>query len=191
MNNRQIILASGSTARKAMLENVGLDFKIIPANIDEESIIKNSSSDIKTITEYLAHAKALHISKKHSDHLVIGSDQTLEYQGNLLSKASNISDAKAKLKMLRGDVHTLYSSVCVALNGEIIFSATDNAELKMRDFDNEFLADYISKNPNALISCVGGYKIEGAGAWLFSSVKGDIFTIMGMPLLPLLGFLQK
>ncbi len=191
MNKAKIILASGSAARKSMLENVGLDFDIIPANIDEETIIKNSRADIKTITEDLAHAKALHISKQHPNDLVIGSDQTLEHNGKLLSKARNTNEAEAKLKSLRGDVHTLYASVCVVQNGEIVFSYTDQAELSMRDFSDEFLHDYMNKDPDALILCVGGYKIEGAGAWLFSSVKGDIFTIMGMPLLPLLGFLQK
>ncbi len=191
MNEAKIILASGSAARKSMLENVGLDFDIIPANIDEETIIKNSNADIKTITEELAHTKALHISKQYPNNLVIGSDQTLEHNGKLLSKAKNAYEAEAKLKSLRGDVHTLYASVCVAQNGEIIFSHTDKAELTMRDFSDKFLQDYIDKDPDSLVSCVGGYKIEGAGAWLFSSVKGDIFTIMGMPLLPLLGFLQK
>ncbi len=191
MSNRKIILASGSAARKAMLTNVGLEFDVIPANIDEDFIIKNSNDNIKTTTEYLAKAKALHISQKHPNSLVIGSDQTLEYQGRLLSKARDINEAAAKLKMLRGDVHRLHASVCVALNGEVVFSYTDKAELTMRDFDDEFLTDYMGKNPDAIISCVGGYKIEGAGAWLFSSVKGDFFTIMGMPLLPLLGFLQK
>lgn len=190
-SSAHIILASGSAARKAMLENAGLKFQVIPADIDEDIIIKNSNSDIKTTTEKLAHAKALHISNAHINSLVIGSDQTLEYQGNILSKAKSYAEAEEKLKMLRGDVHKLNSSVCVAHKGSIIFSYTDQAELTMRDFSDEFLVNYMDKDPDALTSCVGGYKIEGAGAWLFSSVNGDVFTIMGMPLLPLLGFLQK
>lgn len=191
MNNADIILASGSAARKTMLKNAGLKFKVIPANIDEDAIIKASNSDIKTTTEKLARVKALHISKQYPDHLIIGSDQTLEHNGELISKASNHTEAEQKLKSLRGNVHALYASVCVVRNNEIIFSHTDKAELVMHDFDDAFLSDYMKADPDALTSCVGGYKIEGAGSWLFSSVRGDIFTIMGMPLLPLLGFLRN
>ncbi len=191
MHNTKIILASKSDARKSMLENACLDFQIIPANIDEDAIIKNSSADIKTTTEKLAQSKALSISQKHPNTIVIGSDQTLEHKGKLLFKATTYDKAKEKLKLLRGDVHTLYSSVCVAKNENIIFSYTDQAELTMHDFDDEFLSNYMELDPDAFTSSVGAYKIEGAGAWLFSSVKGNIFTIMGMPLLPLLGFLRN
>ncbi len=186
-----IILASKSAARRLMLDNVGLTYDAIPANINEEKIIKNSNEDILSITENLAAQKALHISKTNDDRLVIGSDQTLEFNGKIISKSQNIAQAKEKLQMLRGQTHKLNSSVCVVLNGEVIFKASDSASLTMHGFSDEFLDKYISENNDALISCVGGYKIEGAGAWLFSSVKGDFFTIMGMPLLPLLGFLRN
>ncbi len=185
-----IILASKSAARISMLENVGLKFRSIPAGIDEEAIIKNSDLDIKSITEKLAAMKAIYISKKNPDKMIIGSDQTLEFKGKLISKSKTLEEAKDKLKQLRGRAHNLHSAVCVVLNGNIIFSDIDTATLNMHNFDDSFLNEYMDKNHDALINCVGGYKIEGTGAWLFSSVKGDFFTIMGMPLLPLLGFLR-
>lgn len=187
---RDIILASKSAARRTMLNNVGLNFTSIPADIDEEAIIKDSNMDIISITEKLAAMKALHISEQNPDKLIIGSDQTLEFAGQLISKSNNTNLAKEKLKQLRGNTHSLHSAICVALNGEIIFSNLDTALLTMHNFDDSYLDNYMAKDPDALISCVGGYKIEGEGAWLFSSVKGDFFTIMGMPLLPLLGFLK-
>lgn len=192
-NKPRIILASGSQGRQTMLRNVGLSFHAIPADIDEEAIILRLTAenrDIKFITTQLATDKALHISAKHPDTLVIGSDQTLEFEGALLSKAANTADAKGKLKSLRGKTHVLHSAVSLVRNGEVIFFHTDHASLTMHDFDDDFLESYMNKDPDALTSCVGGYKIEGAGAWLFSSVTGDLFTIMGMPLLPLLSYLR-
>ncbi len=188
-----IILASGSQGRQDMLRKAGLPFHAIPADIDEEAIIARLTAenrDIKFITAQLATDKALHISTKHPDTLVIGSDQTLEFEGNLLSKAANTAEAQEKLKFLRGKTHRLYSAVSLVRNGEVIFSHTDHASLTMHDFDDDFLESYMKKDPDALTSCVGGYKIEGAGPWLFSSVTGDLFTIMGMPLLPLLSYLR-
>ncbi len=189
----RIILASGSQGRQAMLRNVGLSFHAIPADIDEEAIIARLSADnrdINFITAQLATDKALHISAANPNTLVIGSDQTLEFEGALLSKAANTTDAQEKLKSLRGKTHMLHSAVSLVRNGEVIFSHTDHASLTMHDFDDGFLESYMKKDPDALTSCVGGYKIEGAGAWLFSSVTGDLFTIMGMPLLPLLSYLR-
>ncbi|PCI55416.1 MAG: septum formation inhibitor Maf [Alphaproteobacteria bacterium] len=189
----RIILASGSQGRQAMLRDAGLHFDAIPADIDEEAIITRLTADnrdIDFITAQLATDKALHISAKHPDTLVIGSDQTLEFEGALLSKAANITEAKEKLKSLRGKTHMLHSAVSLVRNGEVLFSHTDHASLTMHNFNDGFLESYMKKDPDALTSCVGGYKIEGAGAWLFSTVTGDLFTIMGMPLLPLLSFLR-
>ena len=186
-----IILASKSAARKAMLTDVGLTYKSIAADIDETAIIKSSNLDIKAITEKLAVMKALHISDKYPDALIIGSDQTLEFNGELICKSKNAFEAEQKLKQMRGKTHTLRSSVCVVLGGESVFTHTSDAKLTMHDFDDEFLTNYIDSDPDALTSCVGGYKIEGAGAWLFSEITGDAFTIMGMPLLPLLAFMRK
>lgn len=194
MTDRQkIILASGSQGRKDMLSNAGVDFQAIVAQIDEKAIIKQHLTahfDIASITTHLATDKALHVSAQNPDQLIIGSDQILEFEGEILSKAKTIEEAKEKLKALRGKTHKLHSAVSLVHNETVIFSHNDQASLTMHDFDDDFLNHYMAKDPDALTSCVGGYKIEGAGAWLFSSVTGDLFTIMGMPLLPLLSYLR-
>ena len=184
----EIILASKSAARRSMLTNVGMDYRSIQADIDESGVIE---SNIEVLTEKLAIMKALHISNKYPDALVIGSDQTLEFDAELFCKAKDRGEARQKLKQLRGNTHILRSSICIARGDEIIFTHTSKASLTMHDFDDEFLENYMDSDPDALTSCVGGYKIEGAGAWLFSEITGDVFTIMGMPLLPLLAFLRE
>lgn len=187
-----LILASGSAARSSMLLNAGVSFDKIPADIDEHAILEQhaETQTVAFITEELARRKALHISKQHSSALVIGSDQTLSFDEEILSKAKSQNNARAKLMRLRGKTHTLFSSVCVAKGDEILFTHTAQANLTMHNFSDAFLDDYMKHDPDALTSCVGAYKIEGAGAWLFSSIQGDVFTIMGMPLLPLLEFLR-
>ncbi len=189
----KIILASGSAARKSMLQGVGLEFEVIPADIDEHTLMETLTSEKRGtayITQWLAKEKAQHIAAAHPDALVIGSDQTLEFEEQLLSKSPTIEDGKETLLSLAGKTHRLYSSVSVAQGNDIVFTCTDYADLTMHEFDEEFLEAYAAKDPDALTSCVGGYKIEGAGAWLFESIKGDYYTIMGMPLLPLLTFLH-
>jgi len=189
----KIILASGSAARKAMLRSAELDFDIIPADIDECALMDSldpQKHHIAHITEQLALAKAQHIASKYPEALVIGSDQTLEFEGQILSKSSTIEEGRDALRALGGKTHRLYSSVSVVQGNNTVFVHTDYADLTMHDFDEGFLEAYTAKDPDALTSCVGGYKIEGAGAWLFERIKGDYYTVMGMPLLPLLAFLR-
>jgi len=189
-----VILASGSAARQSILTDFGVAFEISPADIDERAIIKQSLSNdlsIAEITQNLAAAKAFHISKKAPDALVIGSDQTLDFNGQILNKAKTHDEAAEKLKALRGQTHILRSAVCVVRHSRVIFSDIANAHLTMHDFNDEFLADYMTHDPDALTSCVGGYKIEGQGAALFSSVAGDQHTIMGMPSKQLIAFLRE
>lgn len=192
-NLPKIILASGSAGRKMMLDNAYVPFTATPAYINERAIIDDgldSGQNIKDITVQLAKQKALHVAAKNSSSIVIGSDQTLEFEGAILSKAEDEEEAKEKLKSLRGKTHYLHSGVSVARGDDVLFTHIESAELTMHNFSDAFLDSYMARDPDALVSCVGGYKIEGAGAWLFSSIKGDNFTIMGMPLLPLLGFLH-
>ena len=194
MSKPPIILASGSKARNDMLQAVGMDFTSVAADIDEQEIIDrlvSEARDIPLITEQLAQAKAQNVSAKNPGALVIGSDQTLEFNGEIMSKAKTPEEGKEKLKSLRGMTHRLYSSVCVVDSGNTVFFHTESARLTMHNFDDDYLDAYIKKDSDALTSCVGGYKIEGAGAWLFDRVGGDHHTIMGMPLLPLLAFLRK
>jgi septum formation protein len=193
LKQMELILASGSSARKTMLENAGLEFEVLPAQIDEHDLMQKMLSQQETpekITLGLAIEKCLDVSKKKPDCLVIGSDQTLVLEDIILSKAKSKSDAIDKLRALRSKKHTLNSAVCVANNGKIIWSFIDHADLTMKNFDDNFLNDYAEYSGDILTQCVGAYAIEGTGSWLFDDIRGDYFTIMGMPLLPLLSFLQ-
>lgn len=193
LKQMELILASGSSARKTMLENTGLQFVILPAQIDENDLMQKmlSRQDApKEITLGLAIEKCLDVSKKRPGNFVIGSDQTLVLESTILSKAKSKADALDKLRALRGKKHTLNSAVCVGYNGAVIWSLIDHADLTMKNFDDNFLNDYADHAGDILTQCVGAYAIEGTGSWLFDNIRGDYFTIMGMPLLPLLSFLQ-
>lgn len=206
MNNASIILASQSVARTRMLEAAGINFTSMPAHIEEQKIMqemldKASPQEQKT-TEYIAQIalelaaqKAQHVSKSHSDltldKLVIGSDQILECEGEIFSKADSADEAKENLKKLRGKTHRLLSAVVVFKNNKNIWQHYEYAELTMHDFDDEYLQNYIDKAGIALTRAVGGYELETLGSWLFEDIQGDYFTILGMPLLALLTMLQK
>ncbi len=188
-----IILASGSHARNEMLKNAGVEFEKISADIDENIILKQMQSENAKpcdIALELAKAKAVNISAENPDGYVIGSDQVLECEGRLFQKAYSENEARQKLKNLRGKTHSLISSVAVAKNSEIIWSNTDKVTLKMHHFDDEFLEQYMTLAKNDILQCVGAYAFENHGAWLFEEINGNYFTILGMPLLPLLAFLR-
>lgn len=188
-----LILASQSKARQEMLHGAGLSFMSKPADLDEETLIKSlqeRSTPLAEIPESLAQAKALAISQQTPNALVIGSDQILEFDGRILSKSATPAEAIEKLKTMSGKSHRLFSGVALARNNEILWSTTDQATLKMHSFDDEFWAAYESKAGVALTTSVGGYWLEDIGSWLFEKIKGDHFTILGMPLLPLLGYLR-
>lgn len=189
-----LILASQSMSRRRMLENAGLRFSLIPAGIEEEKIIarlskqKISSSGIAL---ELSQEKALKVAEKNPGALVIGSDQILEFEGKIITKSQNREEARHKLKLLKGKSHKLISAVTVVRDEEILWQYMDDAVLTMHDFSDELLSEYCARAGDALVRSVGGYELEGYGSWLFSSVQGSYFTILGMPLLPLLSYLQK
>lgn len=186
----QIILASKSLARQTMLKNAGLIFECQPADIDE-SIAQNSTQSPTEIAETLAAQKALHVSNNNSDALVIGSDQILECDATILTKAGDNQKASEKLKSLRGKTHHLISAVCVAQNGKTLWQKSARAALTMHDFSDEFLAEYVANAGEALTRSVGAYELEALGVQLFEKIEGDYFTILGMPLLPLLTYLRE
>ena len=189
-----VILASASRARNEMLTNAGLSFTATPADIDEDKLLndmRDQGASPNDIASKLADEKARHVSSLHPNAYVIGSDQILEFDGNIFQKAGDENAAKEKLKTLRGQTHHLISSVSIAYNNEIIWRDTDTAALTMHDFDDEFLDQYLAAAKDDILSCVGAYAFEKHGAWLFKSIDANYFTILGMPLLPLLAYLRK
>lgn len=190
----RLILASGSAARAAMLRSAGLTFKIIPADVDEKKItaaFKTKNASPRRIAAELAAHKALAVSAQNPGALVIGSDQVLAEGGRLMGKARSKAEATKKLKMLRRKTHVLISAAAIAQNGTIIWRHADSAALTMRDFSPAMLRAYLDAAGDALTRAVGAYEAEGLGAWLFETVRGDHFTVMGMPLLPLLAHLDE
>jgi septum formation protein len=188
-----VILASGSKARRVMLEGAGIKFTAETSSVDEQKILDNIPDIDMTNTRrarILACAKALDIAARHPGALVIGADQILELDGIIMVKATSAEEAKENFKTMRGKVHTLISAVCVARGKEILWEYAEQASLAMREFDDIFLDRYCEQAGEALTYCVGGYKLESLGAQLFANVQGDYFTILGMPLLPLLKYLH-
>ncbi|MDG2339778.1 MAG: Maf family nucleotide pyrophosphatase [Paracoccaceae bacterium] len=188
----QIILASTSKIRQTLLVNAGVDVDILPARIDEDAI-KNAlladGASPRDIADALAEGKARKISLKNPDSLVIGCDQVLAHEKTILSKPSNEAEAKSQLKTLRGDKHQLLSAAVIYENGEPKWRHVGVARLTMRDFSDEYLSDYLTRNWESIRHSVGGYKLEEEGVRLFSRIDGDYFTILGIPLLELLSYL--
>ncbi len=188
-----VVLASGSETRKSMLSAAGVFFEVLPAVIDEDEIksaLRAEGSDSAFIAESLAEHKARVVSRKLPSPLILGADQILECDNKIYSKPVNLAAAKEQLKTLRGKDHTLISSVVVFRNGQRLWHNTDRALLRMREFSNDFLDDYVTELGEELLEGPGCYKVEGRGIQLFSRITGDHFTILGLPLLPLLDYLR-
>jgi septum formation protein len=192
----RLILASGSQARKDMLTGARLTFDVIPAKIDEDAItsLMISESDCveaADIAGVLSAEKALSVSRANPGALVIGSDQVLTVGRRLFSKAATLEDARETLDILRGRTHELVSSVSLATGEHVLWQSFDHAQLTMRSFSDEFLACYLDRAGSRILNSVGCYEIEGPGVQLFERIEGDYFTILGMPLLPLLTELRS
>lgn len=176
-----------------MLANAGVVFELDPASVDEvavKSAMKNSGASCDETVEALAVTKAQQVSPRHPGSLVVGADQMLLFNEEWLDKPTNIADARLQLKKLRGNEHELVSAVCVVNDGIVIWHHIDRASMTMRPFSEAFLEQYVEKMGEGIFATVGGYAVEGIGAQLFSGIEGDYFTILGMPLLPLLDFLR-
>ena len=192
----RLILASGSAARRSMLAAAGLTFEIIPATIDEAEIrdammVDNACVEASDIAAALAAAKALSVARAHPGALVIGSDQVLALGSHYISKAGTVLEARDTLERLRGRTHELVSAVAVAQGDDVLWHSIDSAKLTMRRCSDEFLGNYVSRMGDRVMRSVGCYELEGLGVQLFERIQGDYFTILGMPLLPLLAELRQ
>lgn len=188
-----LILASGSAIRAQLLRGAGLDFVIETAPVDEAEIrlaLQAEGASTGDTAIALAEAKALRISRKHPGTLVIGCDQMLDCNGVWFEKPGDRDHARAHLQALRGRDHTLLSGVVVARDGQRIWHHLSTARLTVRPLSEDFIEAYLEAAGEAVLNSVGAYQLEGLGAQLFSRIDGDYFTILGLPLLPLLDFLR-
>ena len=184
-----LILASASPARAALLQGAGLAFEKRPSEVDEDELkISMKPEGAEAAALALAELKASHVSRQAPDSLVIGADQLLDCDGVWLDKARDIDDAG---RQLRGKDHRLATAVCVMRNETCLWSFVGAPRLKMRAFSDAFIESYLHAAGDQAFGCVGAYRLEGLGAQLFAEIEGDYFTILGLPLLPLLEFLRS
>lgn len=189
---KPVILASQSAARQALLANAGIAFEAIPAEIDERAIqLASGLSSPGEIAALLAREKAVSVSLRHPGRFVVGADQTLALGERLFSKPVGRAQAAEQLRILAGRTHELHSAVAVARDGETLFADAIIARMTMRPLDDAAISAYLDAAGDAVTTSVGAYQLEGLGVHLFERIEGDHFTILGLPLLPLLKFLRS
>ncbi len=179
-----------------MLKAAGVEFDVVPADIDEAAVrdvftANNSAADPTDIALVLASTKAETVANAHPGALVIGGDQILAMDGALFDKPTDMSGAAKRLLTLRGCTHQLHAGVVLALNGDVVWSASDVAHLTMREFSAGFVGRHLAQVGETALESVGAYQLEARGVQLFDKIDGDFFTILGMPLLPLLQELRR
>ena len=190
----KIILASQSKVRKEILDKNDIPNKVEPSNVDEdivkESLLKEKATpDI--ISKNLAELKANKVSLKKTDEIVLGADSVIDLDGELISKPKNREEALKILKKLNGKKHYLVSSVCISKNGSMIWNYTDKATLTMKNFSDDDLKSYLSKIPDNALYAYNVYQIEGEGRKLFSDIRGNEDTIMGLPIKQIKEYLKE
>lgn len=190
---QELILASSSASRQMLMRNAGLIFSAIPADIDEraldEQLEKNGANPEEVALE-LARAKALAVSVLHPAALVLGCDQTMALDARVYHKPKTMAEAEAHLLSLSGKVHRLNSAAVLVRGGEVMWQTVSSAELAVRNLSAEFVSRHLQRVGDKALTSVGAYQLEGEGIQLFTSIEGDYFTILGLPLLPLLSKLR-
>lgn len=191
----RIVLASGSAARQSLLANAGVAFDVVPSQIDEE-VVRDAlysggdTPDPSDVAEVLSRAKATDVSARESGALVIGGDQVLSLDGQVYQKPADMDEARGQLLELRGKTHALYTAVVIAQDGEVTWAHVDVANITMRSFSAAFVGQYLAKAGPDILQSVGCYHLEGLGVQLMEEVAGDFFTVLGLPMLPLLAELR-
>jgi len=191
---RDIILASKSKVRKDILSTNGIHCGVVPSNVDEDSVkisLTRNKASPEIISKNLAELKANKVSSNFPNKLVIGADSVIDLNGDVISKPNNRNEALEILKSLNGKKHDLISSVCISMGGNMIWNYTDKAELFMKKFTLIELKDYLSKISDEALYAYNVYQIEGLGKTLFSEIKGDNDTIMGLPVKKIKEYLKN
>lgn len=188
-----IVLASASPARAAILRQAGLDIEIRPARVDEEEIklsLRAEGAPAERVAETLAELKMRRASLAGDRRFVVGCDQMLACDGAWFDKPVDMAAAREQLQRLRGKTHHLHSAITVGRDGGVVWHHVETARMTMRDFSDAFLDSYLLQAGESILASVGAYRLEDLGIQLFSRIQGDYFTILGLPLLPLLDFLR-
>ncbi len=192
----KIVLASNSSGRAALLKGAGIDFVKNAADLDERAIEEALTIDgvcptPVEVARVLARAKAEHISQIDKEAYVIGADQVLAFEGKIFEKPASMDIARDNLLKFRGKTHYLHAAICVAQNGQTIWQHVETASMTMRDFSADFLEEYLAVAGDSVKTSVGAYRLEETGIHLFEKIEGDYFTILGLPLIPLLAFFRE
>jgi len=189
-----IVLSSTSATRRALLSQAGLEFRTAKPPVDEAAVkeaMKSAGASAHDVASALAEKKASTVADILPGAYVIGADQMLDCDGEWFDKPADRAAARRQLQSLRGKTHWLITAAAIAHEGRIVWRCTETAHMTMRDFSDEFLDHYLDKAGDAAIGSVGAYQLEGAGAHLFQKVEGDFFSILGLPLIPLLVGLRE
>ncbi len=188
-----LVLASKSQARRALLAAAGIPFEPIAADLDErlvEAPALAAGHDADAIAALLAREKAVQVSARHADRLVLGADQTLSIEGRMITKPLDREAAKAQLLALAGKTHTLHAALCLVRDRVVVSSACAQARMTCRPFSEAFIESYLDLAGDRVLQSVGGYAVEGLGIHLFDSIVGEQSTIVGLPMLELLELLR-
>jgi len=186
----EILLASGSAIRQALLKNAGIEIGIVSHGIDERAVSEDAG-DGQNTARHLAGRKALSASVTHPAAFIIGADQTLELEGRVLSKPGDLAEAGNQLRALSNETHQLHSAFAIARAGQIVADGIQSASLTMRALSEAEIDWYLGQIGSLALSSVGAYQLEGLGVRLFADIDGDYFTILGLPMLPLLAELRR